>query len=402
MSRNTWHCGRTLLICATLLVVLMNRRDVAGGTQSAHAAPVVQPDGLVRLPPLGIPLSSYMSPQARNAFLRLFYRPALQPSEAASAQVLRRFDDRQNARYLRRAQRLWPVVIWRRVIGGVPTMVVTPQGGVAPVNRDRVLINLHGGTFIWGWPEGALAESIPIAGVAKIRVVTVDYREAPESRFPAASEDVAAVYRALLKRYGAANIGIYGSSAGGMLTAEAIAWFERNRIPLPGAIGTFCGSADAFGGDNGYLASVLIGQPSSRAPDIGTLSFSPYFSEASASDPLVLPVHSLAVMGRFPPTLLITGSRDFTASSLFHVQAVLSSAGVSAQLHVWDGMWHVFYMDPNLPESRQMYQVVARFFERHLGLPPRLAEYSVFRQPDREAEGDEPKLDAATAAAQRE
>jgi acetyl esterase/lipase len=284
---------------------------------------------------------------------------------------MRAFDDRQNAPYVRKARQIWPVTIQRRVIGGVLTMVVTPRGGVAPANRSRILINLHGGAFIWGWPVGALTESIPIAGVAKIRVVTVDYREAPESRFPAAVEDVAAVYRALLRRYRPWDIGIYGSSAGGMLTAESIAWFEKNNVPLPGAIGTFCGSADAFGGDEGHLAPVLIGQQPSAERDVGTLTFSPYFTGASSEDPLVLPIASQAVLSRFLATLLITGSRDFTASSLFHVQAALSSAGVSAELHVWDGMWHVFFFNPSLPESKQMYDVVARFFQQHLGTPPR-------------------------------
>jgi epsilon-lactone hydrolase len=93
----------------------------------------------------------------------------------------------------------------------------------------------------------------------------------------------------------------------------------------------------------------------------------PYFSEASSSDPLVLPISSQRVLSRFPPTLLIAGSRDFTVSSSFYAQAALSNAGVEAELHVWDGMWHAFFMDPDLPESQQVYRVVVKFFDRHLG-----------------------------------
>jgi epsilon-lactone hydrolase len=55
---------------------------------------------------------------------------------------------------------------------------------------------------------------------------------------------VAAVYRALLEHYEPREIGIYGTSAGGILTAEAIAWFEDHGLPLPGAIGTFCAGVD--------------------------------------------------------------------------------------------------------------------------------------------------------------
>jgi acetyl esterase/lipase len=89
--------------------------------------------------------------------------------------------------------------------------------------------------------------------------------------------------------------------------------------------------------------------------------------EAEAQDPLVLPINSPQVLQGFPPTLLIAGSRDFMASSLFATQAALAEASVDAELHVRDGMWHAFFFDPDLPESRQVYGVFADFFARHLG-----------------------------------
>ena len=136
---------------------------------------------------------------------------------------------------------------------------------------------------------------------------------------------------------------------------------------MPGAIGTFCGSAGSLGDDSSHLASLLVGELPFAAADTGSLSLMPYFSEASSSDPLVLPISSQSVLSRFPPTLLIAGSRDFTVSSLFHAQAALTNVGVEAELHVWDGMWHAFFMDPDLPESQQVYRVVVKFFDRHLG-----------------------------------
>jgi carboxylesterase type B len=102
-------------------------------------------------------------------------------------------------------------------------------------NRGRVLINLHGGAFLWGAHSGGLVESIPVASVGKLKVISVDYRQGPEATFPAASEDVAAVYTALLKRYEPQNIGIYGCSAGGVLTAQSVAWIAAHGLPRPGA-----------------------------------------------------------------------------------------------------------------------------------------------------------------------
>jgi acetyl esterase/lipase len=183
--------------------------------------------------------------------------------------------------------------------------------------------------------------------------------------FPAASEDVAAVYRALLTQYPARNIGIYGCSAGGVLTCEAVAWFIAKNLPLPGAIGTFCGSVAELDGDSATVAPVLNGNPAPTSPL--KLTDLPYFKGAKPADPLVFPASSPALLAKFPPTLLITGTRDLTMSSVVQSQRLLADAGVDAELHVWDGMWHSFFSDPEMPESREAYAVMAKFFDRRLG-----------------------------------
>jgi monoterpene epsilon-lactone hydrolase len=358
---------RTLLAAAGLVALL-----AACGAPSSGAQPQVEANGTARLPPLSIPASHFMSAAARAKFIEHFARPAA-ASAAASARppdyaAMRADDERRNAPYVERAKVLYPVTIEETTIGGVRSQVITPKAGVAPENRDRVLINLHGGGFIWGEGNGARAESIPIAGLGRITVITVAYRMAPEFRFPAASEDVAAVYRELLKDHRPENIGIYGCSAGGILTGEAVAWFQKVGLPMPGAIGTFCGALAALGGDSSHLAQPLVGELPFAGADSGSMSGQLYFEGASAQDPLVLPINSPEVLRRFPPTLLIAGSRDFTLSSLFASQAALSEARVDAELHVWDGMWHAFFFDPDLPESQQVYRVVVDFFAKHLGL----------------------------------
>jgi acetyl esterase/lipase len=93
----------------------------------------------------------------------------------------------------------------------------------------------------------------------------------------------------------------------------------------------------------------------------------PYFKRIDPSNPLVFPGVSNTVLARFPPTLLISGSRDFALSSVLRSHALLVQAGVDAELHVYEGMWHSFFSDPELPESRAAYDVIVRFFDRHLG-----------------------------------
>jgi acetyl esterase/lipase len=110
---------------------------------------------------------------------------------------------------------------------------------------------------------------------------------------------------------------------------------------------------------------MLNGEPAPRT--LLKLADLPYFKGAKATDPLVFPANSPAVLAQFPPTLLITGTRDFTMSSVIQSQRLLTAAGVDAELHVWDGMWHSFFSDPEMPESREAYQVIVDFFGRRLG-----------------------------------
>lgn len=357
-------------IVPALALALAGQARGAWAADQQAAGAYVDARGVAHLAPLTVPPSSFMSPQARAAFIRLQTGESHAPPINGDIGAVRAFYDRYNRALAARARSLYPVEITKETMNGVRTEVIIPAGGVAATNRYRVLINLHGGAFLWGEGSGGEVESIPIASIGRIEVVTVAYREGPEYRFPAASEDVAAVYRALLRSYPPRNIGIYGCSAGGILTAQSVAWLEKVRLPMPGAVGTFCGSASPFGGDSSYVGFALTGQPPLPGARTGGLGFSPYFSTASLASPLVFPTESRRILARFPPTLLIAGSRDFSVSSLFHTQEELSDMGVDAELHVWDGMWHAFFMDPDLPESKQAYRVIVSFFAHHLGQLP--------------------------------
>ncbi|MBN8816218.1 MAG: alpha/beta hydrolase fold domain-containing protein [Sphingomonas sp.] len=250
----------------------------------------------------------------------------------------------------------------RETINGVTVDTVEPVAGVSRANARRVLINVHGGAFMWGSGSGALVEAIPVAATMRIRVVTVDYRLAPEHRYPAASEDVAAVYRALLKRYAAANIGIYGCSAGGVITAQTTAWIRREGLPRPGAIGTFCGTGAPYSGDSPYLAGTA--PPGSRLPDTVP---SLYMSGVPASDAAAYPLSNDAEIRAMPPTLVLAGGRDFAVSALTLAHRRLAAAGVPSELYLFDGLPHAFFVWSDMPESNEAYRLIARFFERYLG-----------------------------------
>lgn len=207
---------------------------------------------------------------------------------------------------------------------------------------------------------------MPVSAMMQIKVISVDYREGPEYKFPAASEDVASVYRELLKTYEPKNIGIYGCSAGGMLTAMSLAWFQTHGLPTPGAAGIYCASAGSFGGDASYIAFPL-GEGRMPAPNPPSHSQLGYFGSVDPKDPLVSPINSPEILAKFPPTLLITGTRDFALSGTLFTDTQLVKQGVDVELHVWDGLFHGFFYNVDVPESKDALNVMVKFFDRHLG-----------------------------------
>jgi len=349
--------------------------------QDVETSALVSEAGIVHVPSFDLPLSAYMSEQAKRAFIKDTAAAQLPDTDWKSLPIskIRASDNSVLQKYLDHARALYPVNVDERRIGGVPTRVVTPKSGVTAANRHRVLINLHGGGFFEGADNQALLESVPLAGLGKLEVVTVDYREGPEYRFPAASEDVASVYAALLREYKPGNIGIYGCSAGGILTTMAVAWFQKHQLPVPGAIGIF--GSGAFGawygppskpgtwsGDSAYTGPRSVGDKTGPLdPKKLPAYMSAYLANANLTDPLVSPALSPSVLRKFPPTLLITGTRSFDMSAAVQTQRALTKAGVEADLHLWDGVGHCFFFDADLPESQEAFAVMTRFFDSRLG-----------------------------------
>jgi acetyl esterase/lipase len=358
------HPTVMLSISSGMLALLVGAAALA---QPAAPPVVVEPDGTVHLPAQAVPVSPFLS-QAGKAYLaehlENLRRPELLVQEDGVPPLL--------AGYIARQRELFPVEREDTTIGGVHAYVYTPRGGIAAENRDRVLIELHGGGFRECWPACAELESLPIAALGRIKVVSLDYRQGPRHRHPAASEDVAAAYRELTKTYRPENIGIYGCSAGGMLTAMSVAWFQRHGLPRPGAIGILCaGAASAdggsFGGDASYTA-LPLGEGRVLPPGAaGNPVPMDYFAGTDANDPLVAPASSPEVLAMFPPTLIVTGTRAFELSNAVYTHTQLVKQGVAADLHVWEGMFHGFFYNPDVPESRECYDVIVRFFADRLG-----------------------------------
>lgn len=364
----TSHPTRTRLAIALFGALLCN----GAAAQETQGRPSFQPDGSVIVPAFHLPPSTYLSEEARAA---MRVRAAL-PSGSSGAtrgftiEELRANTEKALASRVQAMLDRYPVKVEDSTVEGVPVKVFTPAAGEP--HPERLLINLHGGAFQTCWPSCALLESAPIAATGRVKVISVDYRQGPEYTFPAASEDIEKVYRAALRKYRPQKVGIFGCSAGGVLTAQAVAWIQDKKLPVPGAIGIFGAAAGRAGrGDSAYTAAYIGGEFPPPADENGSIDVTPpgirsYFEGADLSSPLVSPVESAQVIAGFPPSLLVTGTRAMDLSGTVHSHFTMKKQGVNAELLVAEGLGHCYIYDASLPEARDTIDMIADFFDRHL------------------------------------
>jgi len=258
------------------------------------------------------------------------------------------------------ARKLYPVNVAEATTAGVRTDIITPMTMPAE-NKSRVLINLHGGGF--NSDSGSLIEGVPISSFAKMKVVSVYYRLAPENPFPAAVDDVVAVYKELLKTYKPHSIGVFGTSAGAILTCEVMVKLKQLGLPLPGALGVFSSLADfSRPGDSRQLFS-LNGLPGQLQPvDPQHLPDNEYVGKTDRKDPVLSPL--FADLHSWPPSLLVTSTRDLLLSDTAIFHRALLRAGNDSQLVVFEALPHAFWYHFQLPETREALELMAKFLDQ--------------------------------------
>lgn len=352
------------MVAMTAMAPPLAAQDIPAG----H--PTFEKDGTVHVPAFDLPLSAFMSKEAGDMLKARAGMPPFAMPENLDIAIVRTGMEMVLSPSVKAMQSRYPADVANETIAGVPTRIVTPKGRKAVPNR--VLINLHGGGFSMCADACAILESLPIAAVGGYKVISVNYRQGPEHRFPAATEDVTAVYRALLKQYKPGQIGIYGCSAGGALSAQVAAWLPQHNLPQPGAIGIFGSGAVRFANsDSNYIAAYIDGAfPPPPAPGKSPTplmkTMMSYFEGANPNDPMVSPAGHLDVLAKFPPTLVITGTRAPDLSPAVYTHSQLIKAGVPGDLIVGEGLGHCYIYSADMPEAQDAYAAIVKFFQKNL------------------------------------
>ncbi len=227
------------------------------------------------------------------------------------------------------------VVTTSGTLGDVPVVTIDVEG----VDNGAVILYFHGGAYAIGTAASSVGLASNLGRHAGARVISVDYRLAPEHPYPAALEDATAAYRALVDGdYAPSQIAIAGESAGAGLAVATLVAVVRAGLPLPAAAVLMSPWADLT------LAGKSIERKAALDPALTPEGLrrraADYAGDADAADALLSPV--FADLVGLPPLLIQAGSHEILLDDATRLAAHAAAADVEVTLEVTPGVPHVF------------------------------------------------------------
>ncbi|MEU2031194.1 alpha/beta hydrolase [Nocardia amamiensis] len=222
---------------------------------------------------------------------------------------------------------------------------------------DAYAIYLHGGAYVLGDARDAVA--VLMADELEIPLVSIQYSLAPEAPFPAALDDAVAAYSAIVAQRSSKFV-LLGVSAG-TGTDASHARTRTSRTVGAGIDKTV---------DRSRPRRHQSSQPRRTRPAHQVAR------AARHSGPRLCgwnkPGRSVAFTGvfhelrGFPPSMITTGTRDLFLSNCVRMYWALRAAEAPSHLRVWEGMWHSFCGEPDIPEAAECRREIATFLRKTL------------------------------------
>jgi acetyl esterase/lipase/predicted SnoaL-like aldol condensation-catalyzing enzyme len=247
-------------------------------------------------------------------------------------------------------------------LGGVPAITMEPLVGTP----ERTVVYFHGGGYVSGSPPDRY---LPLAGAvalaASARVHAVDYRLAPETRFPGAFEDCLAAYRWTVGQGGAdpETVAVLGDSAGGNLAVAVTVAARDENLPLPSCVAAISPFADlTFSGESMELRK--LADPYVTHELLESMA-TEYLDGADPADPRCSAV--FADLHDLPPLLIQVGEDEILFDDAARIRDAAISAGVDTTFQPWAHGIHVWpvYISAGVPESALAIEQLAAFLMLH-------------------------------------
>jgi len=253
-------------------------------------------------------------------------------------------------------------IVTERVLGGVPTLEVRPRNYK---DDGTVLIYAHGGGWVTGSARSSLPDAAVTADATGKRVISVDYTVAPKGNWRIVTDQVVAVYKAVLAQgVKAKHIGMFGGSAGANIVAAAALKIRDQGLRMPAALFLNCPMVDLT---NSGDTSVTLAEadpvlnPASVMPAIKL-----YVDDADVKNPYASPIYGDFSKG-YPPTLIQGGTKEWLLSDFVRIYQAIKTAGGNAELDLYEGMPHGFTgIFASAPEGKAAQAEQLKFWAKYL------------------------------------
>jgi monoterpene epsilon-lactone hydrolase len=221
-------------------------------------------------------------------------------------------------------------------LGGIPVVTIDVKG---IDEHGTVILYLHGGAYAIGTAASSVGLASSLGRQARARVLSVDYRLAPEHPYPAALDDAVAAYRALVDgEYAPSQIAIAGESAGAGLVAATLVTLKTAGLPQPAAAVLMSPWVDlTLAGDS--MAGKAAVDPVLTQDGLRR-RVADYAGGADATDATISPL--FADLAGLPPLLIQAGSHEILLDDATRLAAYAAAADVEVTLDVTPGVPHVF------------------------------------------------------------
>jgi len=233
---------------------------------------------------------------------------------------------------------------------------------VPGADARRVVLYLHGGGYVSGSIVVYRSLAARLSEAAKARILSIDYRLAPEHPFPAAVEDSVASYRWLLGQgVNAARIAIAGDSAGGGLAAATLVAIRDSGLPRPAA-GVLLSPMVDLEGTGESMITKAAEDPIVKKPNLEITKL--YLNGRDPRTPLAAPLY--ADLAGLPPLLIQVGTSECLLDDSTRFAERARRARVEVTLEQWDKMIHVWQLfAPMLDEGQQAIDKIGQFVRTH-------------------------------------
>ena len=246
------------------------------------------------------------------------------------------------------------------VLGGVPVLRIDVDG----VDTSRVLVHFHGGVYVLGSARAGAGLAANLGRNAGVRVISVDYRLAPEHPYPAAIDDGVVVYRALLEHTPSTQIAVSGESADGGLATALLLRLKEAGLPLPAASAVLSPWVDLTLSGQSMADKASI-DPSVLTPEGLKIRVPDYLGDADPKTPDISPI--FADLRGLPPMLIQVGSHEILLDDAVRLAANAAAHDVDVRLEVGAELPHVFQaFAAVLDEGKAALSSAGNFLRTHL------------------------------------